>query len=247
MDTQKTDTKCVSWFITVNTPSDAETEVTERLSEWGLLEITRYYKAAIEEGGDTANRHMHIYLHLTTQQRFSALKKIWPRAKIQEPIGTPQQQIDYIGNPDFVYSDKHSTIDKRGKPKGGTCEKVWEYGTTDGIRLNQHVKNTGSSLDFRLLRAKERIDAGDSLESLYDTDFPLMVRYGNRLAEYFTLKKGVSVAEKIEQRKREEAEKIENDRIEALNILNSLPNNDSLEALIEAELSAKQVTISYAQ
>jgi hypothetical protein len=184
---EKSTNKAVAWFITVNNPTPEDEDVQARLSEADMLQSVKYAKWAVENGESNGVRHMHIYLHLDKQQRFSAVKKMWGKAHIEEPIGTPKQNIEYIGNPAYCYSQKHPNSAKRGKPKGGSCEYVKEYGSTEGIRVNQST-GSSSNIDNRLLAAKALIDAGQELHSLYETDFPLMIKYGSKLSQYMVSK-----------------------------------------------------------
>jgi hypothetical protein len=179
--------KSSNWFLTINNPTTDDENVIERLGKNELLQSVRYAKWAIENGEANGVRHMHIYLNLSCQQRFSAIKKMWPKAHIEEPQGTPKQNIDYIGNPDFTYSDKNPNPDKRGKKKGGTCESQSEYGTVEGIKLNQKAGST-SNIDNRLLACKTLIDEGKQLHELWEADFTLMVKYGNKIADYMVVR-----------------------------------------------------------
>jgi len=181
------DTKSQTWFLTINNPTEDENKTLEMLKNSDLKSIVKYAKAAREEGEANHTPHIHLYLHLTTQERFSAIKKAFPRAKIEEPIGTPRQQIDYIGNPEYVYSEHHSDPCKRGKQKGGVCVWVNEIGDTTGLRLDRKARNT-QTLDYRLQTMKDLIDAGEPTESLYEHDFAVMVRYGDRLLSYAALR-----------------------------------------------------------
>jgi hypothetical protein len=213
---EKSTNKAVAWFLTVNNPTPEDEDVQERLTEADLLQSTKYVKWAVENGEANGVRHIHIYLHFDKQQRFSAIKKIWAKAHIEEPVGTPRQNIEYIGNPEYCYSQKHPVAAKRGRPKGGTCEYVKEYGSTEGIRLNQS-QGSASNIDNRLLAAKALLDAGKELHSLYDADFPLMIRYASKLSQYMTLKGLVAardardVSNRNEEQQREEERKLVRD------------------------------------
>ena len=171
-----------SWFLTINNPSPGEEDIEGRLKDADLLKHIKYFKAAIESGEENKVRHVHIYLHMSENQRFAAIKKAFPRADIEAPIGTPQQQIDYIGNPDYLYSENHADEKKRGKRKGGVCERCWTYGNTQGLRLDKKLNGTG--LDQRLLALKQMIDDSAEISDLYEADFVTMIRYGSKLVDY---------------------------------------------------------------
>jgi hypothetical protein len=202
----KRDTKKQSWMLTINNPTGDELDPisTAKKAEWGSY--IKYVKYALEEGEANHTPHIHIVLFLSEQVRFSAIKNVFPRARIEAELkGSNGQLIDYVGNPDFIYSDKHPDISKRGKKKGGICVVKNEYGSLAGIRLT--AKAEGSTLDSRLNAMQEAILAGKSTPELYELDFPVMVRYGNQLEQYRTVlagaKKEDAVSLRIMERRKE--------------------------------------------
>jgi hypothetical protein len=192
--------KSISFFLTINTPSDEEKKIRETLEAAPFAGNIRYAKFCIEEGEEEKREHIHIYLHFKRSERFAAILKQFPRAHIEEPIGSPQNQIDYIGNPGFKYSENHPNKEKAGKAKGGSCSYCDSIGSTDGIRLDKRAR---TDIDSRLKEIKELIDEGILLEELYDHDFSIMIRYMKGIAEY------ASYRQYILEKRRKESEREE--------------------------------------
>jgi hypothetical protein len=204
----------VAWLITINNPEEHEKNPETLLKNSPIGNMIKYCKWACEEGEQEQTPHIHIYIHLCTQQRFSALKNIFPKAHIDEITGTPAQMIDYVGNPDFVYAETNPDRQKTGKRKGGICTSRGEFGSVDGIKLNKSANGGGKGvMESRLIRLKELIDAGESIESLWELDFYVMCRNLVPLNSYYITVNGVSLEERMkERRQRIEAERRDNER-----------------------------------
>jgi len=200
------DTKKQTWFLTINNPTGGELTPIETLLASEIKGKLRYIKWAAEEGEANGVPHIHIALFLKEQERFSAVKKVFPRCRIEDELfGSNQQLIDYIGNPDFVHSEKHRDPEKRSKRKGGVCTAKGEYGSVAGIRMSSRAE--GSTMDSRLNAIQEAIKAGKTIPDLYEIDFPMMVRYSNQISQYITVlaqqAKNSAIVERIEEKRRE--------------------------------------------
>jgi len=211
----KSDTKSISWFLTINNPSPEEENFETLLKNAPFADNVKYAKAAREEGEKEQTPHIHIYLHLKEQERFSAIKKVFPRADIGEPIATPQAQIDYIGNPNYTYSKNHPDKEKVGKKKGGTCIWTREIGTTEGIKLNKRPRRAGT-LDARLEAMQSAIKEGKQKPELYELDFSIMIRYGERLASYMSMIDQEQAKETMSKARQWAEDEVKADRDEAL-------------------------------
>jgi len=149
--------------------------------------LITYAKIGKETGEETANEHYHIFIRTAKQQRnsyfFNKLREIGAPFHMDDRVYNAKQAIDYIGNPNFVYSDNHSEKDKRGKRKGGECLWIKEIGDITTVRLPK-PGTMGRDLDARLETLRALIDEGKTLTELYDVDFPIMVRYGRQIKDY---------------------------------------------------------------
>ena len=229
-DGQKRDTKKQDYLLTINNPSPEEEDVEKILMNSELKEYVRYCVWAREEGEQEKTPHIHILLFLSEQQRFSAVKKLFPRARIEEELlGSRQQCLDYIGNPEFTYSDSR-TDEKAGKKKGGVCIYKKSFGSLQGIRLGERAGK--SSIDARLEALQAHINDGKQLQELYDIDFPVMIRYGKQLSEYACFvasKKRVAFATtrdllEAEEYTRDKMHKAIQEEVERLNLEPFNPN-----------------------
>jgi len=72
----------VAWLVTVNNPTNEEKNPETLLKNSAISGMIKYCKWANEEGEAEGTPHIHIYVHLSTQQRFSAIKAIFPKAHI---------------------------------------------------------------------------------------------------------------------------------------------------------------------
>jgi hypothetical protein len=190
-ENERRDTKKQTYLITINNPTGDELDPVQTLLQSEISSKIRYIRWALEEGEENKVPHIHIALFLKEQERFSAVKKIFPRCRIEDELfGSNQQLIDYIGNPEYVHSDKHHEEAKRGKKKGGICTAKGEYGSTQGIRMSARAE--GSTIDSRLLVIQDAIKAGKTMIELYEIDFPVVVKYSNQLNQYKTLVDGLS-------------------------------------------------------
>jgi len=155
---------------------------------WEQTGLT-YLKCAKEEGGDTENLHYHIFVHTNKGQRYSFFNTLLTQenpALIDCKLFNIKQTMEYIGNVDFIYSENHPDKEKRGKTKGGKVLKIWEIGDSKSVKMPR-AGTFGNDLDARLLKIKDLITEGASLDELYDADFPIMVKHGKSLETYMAV------------------------------------------------------------
>jgi hypothetical protein len=149
--------------------------------------LITYAKVGKEKGGDTNNEHYHVFVRTSKQQRnsyfFNRLREFQVPFHMDERVVNTKQAIDYIGNPDFVYSDKHPDSNKRGKKKGGECLWIKEIGDATTVRLPK-PGTMGNDVNTRLETIRALVDEGKTLIDLYNADFPLMVKYGRQIKDY---------------------------------------------------------------
>ena len=199
-----------SWLITINNPTTEERDLLVLLGVAGLdrHDDIKYIKYALEAGeGETPHVQAYIYLH--NPQRFSFLQKRLKRAAIFPTIGTPQQCVDYIGNPDFVHAETTTDEEKRGKRKGGTSEPPVTWGNLDGVKMDKGTRPPRKKRDKVLLEIKEKIDGGSTEADLWQDYFPVMVIHSERILKYFALR-GLStendkLTAKYEENRKEKA------------------------------------------
>lgn len=178
----------VAYCFTINNPTEGEKNLIKMLNldkeESEEKAIIRYLKYALETG-EEETPHIQGYVHLFKQEQFSWIQKRLPRAAIYPTAGSIQQNVDYIGNPDFVHSE-NAKDGKAGKRKGGTSEKPTEYGSLEGLRMGSRPNKQNANES--LLAVKDAIDQGISEKDLWDKYFPIMLRYGTKIKEYMLIK-----------------------------------------------------------
>lgn len=119
--------KCRSWFCVWNNPQEVHTdmkpeEIAEQVLEtWVSDHPTRTGAVAYCISADGLE-HLHMVLEDSNQARFSALKKLYPKAHLEPTKGNKEQAEDYIN--------------KRGKfaEKGEQVLYVAKYGEIKGAQ-----------------------------------------------------------------------------------------------------------------
>jgi hypothetical protein len=163
------------------------------LDSWtkdGLPKPMTYVKAAKESGGDTEGVHYHLFLRADKGERYSYYRDMLNVHLSDQKIYNTKQTIEYIGNPEFVYSENHSKAEKRGKKKGGECHKIWELGDVKTVRIPRPGQNT--TLDDRFEVIKDLIAEGASIDELYEADFGTMIKYGKQIESYMAVYYGTA-------------------------------------------------------
>jgi hypothetical protein len=175
-----------AYCFTINNPTNEEKDLVSLLElgkDGENTKAIKYLKFALEHGeGETPHIQGYIYLH--TQQRFSWVQKRLKRAAIFQTLGTVRQNVDYIGNPDFIHSDGNG--EKAGKRKGGTSDPPVVWGDLDGVRTDKNPNKINR--EDELKQIKDEIDAGAKEIDLWENHFTAMCRYGRAIKEYRALK-----------------------------------------------------------
>jgi hypothetical protein len=189
-----------AYCFTINNPTNEEKDLVSLIGLGKDEENTKtikYLKFALECGeGETPHIQGYIYLH--TQQRFSWIQKRLKRAAIFQTLGTVQQNVDYVGNPDFVHSEGNP--DKGGKRKGGKSAPPTVWGNLEGVRMDKNPNRINRQDELRQI--KDEIDAGAKEIDLWENHFTAMCRYGRAIKEYRALR---GLDTEYEQIKREYA------------------------------------------
>ena len=76
------------WCLTWNNYSEGDVEFLKEAVEYKYLVIGR-------EKGRKGTPHLQIYFQLAKRQRFSALKKLFPKCHIEAAKGKPEQNVEY--------------------------------------------------------------------------------------------------------------------------------------------------------
>lgn len=156
------------WFLTENNHDWDEKQSLCNLTLDNWRDI-RYVKLS-EEIGEEGTPHVHAYIVLVNACTFSQVKQRFDRANIQPRFGSHQEAKDYIGR----------------EEKSGQVLSTWELGSDEN--MHQGFRSDLSSQENRLEELKSLIQAGCSLDDLYDMDFALMMRFGRELRVYYDYK-----------------------------------------------------------
>lgn len=137
--------------------------------EWEELdkEQFQYVLACQEEGEEKKHRHWQAYVQFKKKTRFTAVKKVFPKAHIEVCKGTPDENIKYCKKD---LEKKRDWFDKE--------TMMYEYGTP--------TKQGGRS---DLTEIKKLIDDGGSMLSVAESHFGSFVRYNRGFEKYSFLKK----------------------------------------------------------
>lgn len=135
------------WLFTVNNPQGLDDELP-------LDSDYRYLVYQVEQGQTV---HLQGYVEFAKPMRFSALKKLCPRAHWEQRMGTREEARAYCMKED------------------SRLDGPYEFGEWT-------TKGQGRRSD--LLEVKKLIDAGASMKEIADFSFGSYVRYHNGLAKY---------------------------------------------------------------
>ena len=173
------------FFLTANRPNLTELIMLNIIAKTPCEVIG--YKIAYEVG-EKGNLHLHLYLRLARSVRLTWFFRNFPGVEtVTVTPGTEADVISYIGNHDKEVS------------KG--CTVLPEYTHVWGdIEGGQGERTDLTTTDRQLWEVKEAVDGGATVRELFDTYFPLMIRYGRSILEYRNLDE--------ETKKQEEASRI---------------------------------------
>jgi hypothetical protein len=156
-----------SWFCVLNNPQEVYTgephEIAEQcLAEWVTDHPTRTGAVAYCLSSEGLH-HLHMVLEDAQKARFSALKKLYPKAHLEPTKGNKEQAEDYIN--------------KRGKfqEKGEAVLYIAKFGE---IKANR-----GARRDLEII--DDMLREGKTPSQIYDVDFAFR-RYESMIrAEFF--------------------------------------------------------------
>lgn len=116
------DTQSRYWFITENNPTDIEINRFKELDcQW--IAISKEH-----EDNDEQTPHIHVAIVFEKKRRWSTLKKLFPRPRIEKMEGTPQSCVTYMTKENpllFEKGERPEKIDARQKG-GEKNKKRWE-------------------------------------------------------------------------------------------------------------------------
>ena len=95
-ETTDSDARTYNWFLTINNYTEEELKFAH---EWKC----DYMIIADEVGEECETPHLHLYFEMKNQQRFSTLKKKFPRANIQPAKGNALQNLKYLSKQNLIY------------------------------------------------------------------------------------------------------------------------------------------------
>jgi hypothetical protein len=79
------------YLLTINNPTQTTQEIQEILTENNID-----YACGSYEIGENGTPHYHIYIERENRMRFDQVKKWYPTAHIDYPLGTAQENRDYV-------------------------------------------------------------------------------------------------------------------------------------------------------
>ena len=83
--------------ITINNPTETDEQMSEYLKS---LEHIKYFIFSREKGDKEGTIHLQMFLIFTIGKRFSTIKKLFPKAHIENAKGTNTQNRDYCSKSD---------------------------------------------------------------------------------------------------------------------------------------------------
>ena len=127
------DTKFLTKFqLTVNNPYDENTTKEIYINE--LNKLNAEYYCLSEEIGEEGTFHIHIYVKLNTQIRFTTLKNIFPRAHIEKANGSSKENRDYVFKQGkWENTEKETTNYKDSHIEFGTCPENDKQGKRNDL------------------------------------------------------------------------------------------------------------------
>lgn len=134
LDKNMNNYSCKSWFVVWNNPESTygEDKSPEEIVQLAITDWIRDYEdertcAVSYEIGDTGNRHLHMVLESTKKIRFSAIKKIFPKAHLEPTRGSKKDAEDYIFKRNKFAEKNHTIVvqpvfygEIKAKPRGGS-------------------------------------------------------------------------------------------------------------------------------
>lgn len=147
-----------NWVFTLNNPN------VDRLDEWGKSIFNRYKPRFLVyqlERGSNGTPHLQGYIEFKTALRLPSVKKILPRAHLEQRRGTPQQARDYCCKADT------------------RVDGPWEFGE---ISIQCQGKRTD------LVQVAEAINGGASVREISSSHAGSFIKYHRGIREAITIR-----------------------------------------------------------
>lgn len=87
-----------AWLLTFNNPEEhaISLDILQEILENPKSAKTRYWCMSEEIGLNEHTPHIHLYVHFQNPVAFTTIKNKFPSAHIDAPMGTPEQNRDYV-------------------------------------------------------------------------------------------------------------------------------------------------------
>lgn len=134
----KKDNKAQNWFITINN----NTENDEKLIEDNLNKF-EYIAIGKHIGEKKKVPHIHLAIKTKTPQRFSALKKLFPRGEIEKLQGTFDQAFDYLNKEGKTWEEGVRPVSgaKATKDKWEEVRRLAKEGKVEEIEAKFYIQH----------------------------------------------------------------------------------------------------------
>ena len=115
------DTSSRKFQLTFNNPAEKGISHESLKKTISQLKSSVYYCMADEVGLETRTPHIHLYIQFKTPVKFSRIKKLFPEAHIEQALGTPEENREYVSK-----SGKWEQDEKSDTRVEGTFEEWGE-------------------------------------------------------------------------------------------------------------------------
>lgn len=132
----KTNKASRNWCWTLNNPTE---EDIKRIDDYHSSHVSTYIIYGREIGEEEETPHLQGYTHFPSAQRFTAVKKVLPRARLAQCRGSPESNFIYCSkDKDFVeYGTRPVSQQTANKKKAARFIELAEKGDFDTIKEEQ--------------------------------------------------------------------------------------------------------------
>lgn len=113
-------TRCRKWLLTFNNPGKYGFDHDNIKAALTTIKNIKYW-CMCDEVGKEGTYHTHLFIYRDTQIKFTVIKKKFPTAHIDYPLGTTQENRDYVRK-----EGKHKDTDKADTNLPNTFEEFGE-------------------------------------------------------------------------------------------------------------------------
>lgn len=169
------------WCFTINNPIESDYP-----EKWNVQQM-KLAVAQLEMGEGEGTLHLQGYLEMKSPCRLAAMKKLLPRAHLEQSRGSRQQAISYC------LKEETSRGQKWWLYAGilQNFEEEWPESLQDLMKLSSSQSSgSSSSTRSRLSEIQSKLSEGSSevIEEIADNEFDLWVRYYRAFEKYLLLK-----------------------------------------------------------